>query len=778
MKKVILFLILCISVIYATNAQNTFTVSNLNDEGTGSLRQAITDANAVTTGTRTISFGSDLSGNINLITQLPKITKPVTIDGNLSVTINASGLKFKTVPANTNSSFLYSESIYVFHFTSTAANSYVKNLKISGFNDKLESGDYESFSGNFYGIYAEGQLTADNCDVRNNSISLKTTKPYGNGTIKCYGFYIHSYTKGYQGVFNNCTAIDNHSFSNHYSECYGFYVDVPGGGTFNNCKADGNYASCDGTKTGSSKVYGFHFSIGKGDFNDCSACNNYGNGQGNSSGYACGFYVSWSSNTTEGNFNNCIANNNYGKIDYPINNGGIAVARGFYVEAKGNFRSCTANGNYGRGTSNTCGGYGFETSMQRSFFNNCTANNNYSVATGDIKAGYGYGFNVSAGGVFKNCTANNNYGQDTWGQSLSDGWGYGFGVSRGGIFSECSANNNHGNDACGHGFDVNDGGSFSYCSSSANYSYGSYIGEGSGFRLSGGGTFNHCISGYNRGLTRDKSGLSGGYGIYVSNNEVNIYNSILYNNIGNPPIPNVDRVFSCDIYIYPQKATANIKNTVYSTIHGNVNTIGCSSLDPQFKPFTTNDTPAGNAIGDTAYFKPTNPASFDFLQPQYIISSRIDDKNGNINFVGDSLVTKGDNIVYTIIPNNGYQIDQVLINGVNNIEAVINGTYTFNNITDDHNIVVSFRQASGIDKIKTSETYLKAYPNPIIGDEITVEIDESKALTINRIDIYDMIGKIINTYPTTGKITTMPVSQLPKGAYFIKAGTEIVKIIK
>jgi hypothetical protein len=59
-----------------------FTVTNTNDAGAGSLRQAITDANA-DGGTNTINFKIPGTGvqTINLMDPLPAITDAVTIDG-------------------------------------------------------------------------------------------------------------------------------------------------------------------------------------------------------------------------------------------------------------------------------------------------------------------------------------------------------------------------------------------------------------------------------------------------------------------------------------------------------------------------------------------------------------------------------------------------------------------------------------------------------------------------------------------------------------------------
>lgn len=63
-------------------AAATFTVSNINDSGAGSLRQAITDANLAGVGTHTITFAGALTGGtITLASDLPAITNSVTVNG-------------------------------------------------------------------------------------------------------------------------------------------------------------------------------------------------------------------------------------------------------------------------------------------------------------------------------------------------------------------------------------------------------------------------------------------------------------------------------------------------------------------------------------------------------------------------------------------------------------------------------------------------------------------------------------------------------------------------
>ncbi len=86
----------------ATAAANTYTVTNTNDSGAGSLRQAILDANA-NAGPDTIAFNITGSGvqTIAPASALPAITGPVTVDGytqpGSSANTNPTGQGLNTV---------------------------------------------------------------------------------------------------------------------------------------------------------------------------------------------------------------------------------------------------------------------------------------------------------------------------------------------------------------------------------------------------------------------------------------------------------------------------------------------------------------------------------------------------------------------------------------------------------------------------------------------------------------------------------------------------------
>lgn len=85
-----LFLLLLGIIMAGTSFANNFPVTNTNDAGPGSLRQAILDANAAGSGPHAVVF--NVHGQITILTSLPTITaKKLTIDGQNRITINSTG---------------------------------------------------------------------------------------------------------------------------------------------------------------------------------------------------------------------------------------------------------------------------------------------------------------------------------------------------------------------------------------------------------------------------------------------------------------------------------------------------------------------------------------------------------------------------------------------------------------------------------------------------------------------------------------------------------------
>ena len=156
----------------------TFTVTNTNDSGAGSLRQAIINANSLA-GTDTISFsiGSGLQ-TITLSTILPAITETAIIDGTTQNGFSGTPL----IIVNGNNAILDGLRLYT-----GSDNSTIRGFVIQGFTqdaiDITSSGN--TIQGNYIGTNAAGTVAVGNSNGLNiwsgdNNIIGGTTAADGN----------------------------------------------------------------------------------------------------------------------------------------------------------------------------------------------------------------------------------------------------------------------------------------------------------------------------------------------------------------------------------------------------------------------------------------------------------------------------------------------------------------------------------------------------------------------------------------------------------------------
>jgi hypothetical protein len=155
--------------------------------------------------------------------------------------------------------------------------------------------------------------------------------------------------------------------------------------------------------------------------------------------------------------------------------------------------------------------------------------------------------------------------------------------------------------------------------------------------------------------------------------------------------------------------------------------------------------------------------------------------NGSISPSGITNIYCGTNYIFTFTPNAGYRIERVLINGENNPTAVADGSYTFENVTKDQTIHVTFTNVIGINDYETASTTYVVLPNPTTGQLRIINYESS----MEEIGIYDVMGRVVfttplfrSTPPTEGNITTLDISHLPAGVYYLRIGTETAKIVK
>ncbi len=142
--------------------------------------------------------------------------------------------------------------------------------------------------------------------------------------------------------------------------------------------------------------------------------------------------------------------------------------------------------------------------------------------------------------------------------------------------------------------------------------------------------------------------------------------------------------------------------------------------------------------------------------------------NGTISPSGAVTVTEGEDQTFTLTANSGYRIDQVLIDGTNNPAAATAGSYTFENVTGNHTIDVSFKATTGISEV--SANAISIYPNPTDGKLFI----ESGDLHMEKVEVLDITGRTV----LTSHETEINISHLSAGTYFVKLKTDKGGVVK
>src|SRR5439155_19215111 len=163
-----------------------FTVTNTNDSGTGSLRQAITDANSM--GGGTINFNIPGSGvhTISPLTVLPTITQTVTIDG-----YSQPGSS-----ANTNPPTMGLNTVLLIELNGQFSGSNFSGLIINAPNCTVSGLVINSFVGNGISVCTDGNLFKGNFIGTNPAGTIAL----GNGSGAIGGIVF-----GSCGTTSNCT---------------------------------------------------------------------------------------------------------------------------------------------------------------------------------------------------------------------------------------------------------------------------------------------------------------------------------------------------------------------------------------------------------------------------------------------------------------------------------------------------------------------------------------------------------------------------------------------
>jgi hypothetical protein len=147
--------------------------------------------------------------------------------------------------------------------------------------------------------------------------------------------------------------------------------------------------------------------------------------------------------------------------------------------------------------------------------------------------------------------------------------------------------------------------------------------------------------------------------------------------------------------------------------------------------------------------------------------------NGMVTPAGVMEVIYGNSMTYNIVPDAGYVIKTVQIDGKNNITAVNTGIYTFTNVTAKHTISATFVPTTGAPATGGTNE-LSLYPNPTDG-QLTIDNGE---LTIENVEIFDVLGRLCHVETRHATSLQLDISHLPSGIYFVKIKTETGIITK
>ena len=135
--------------------------------------------------------------------------------------------------------------------------------------------------------------------------------------------------------------------------------------------------------------------------------------------------------------------------------------------------------------------------------------------------------------------------------------------------------------------------------------------------------------------------------------------------------------------------------------------------------------------------------------------------------IGDGYYEVNETATVTSTANDGYKF----VNWTkSDVEISVDNPYSFT-VTEDVELVANFEKEVGMENIEIAK--VKIYPNPTTG-KLKIESGE---LRIENVVVYDVFGKILKTENWKME-STIDISHLPVGVYFVKISTETGEVTR
>ena len=185
-----------------------------------------------------------------------------------------------------------------------------------------------------------------------------------------------------------------------------------------------------------------------------------------------------------------------------------------------------------------------------------------------------------------------------------------------------------------------------------------------------------------------------------------------------------------------------------------------------------------NIVSFSGEEPPVPPVSNYTITPTYTEGGRIFIDNAPIASGNLQTVVKGGSLAFRFEPNPEYSLDEVLIDGQSNLNAVMAKKHTFNNVVENHTIHAVFTAAGDnpIKPEKSTKRFGIRFIQNVVSDkaQMSVILPNGEKAAETKFVIYDNVGNAVFTETVRGEksewnLTNSAGRSVANGAYLVIA---------